>query len=77
MMRGAPGFACCGLHYGCATHKRVAAATQCTATLPLAHDAETRDSCCRYLISQGCDVDCQTTDGSSIVWVAANNGSVK
>jgi hypothetical protein len=33
--------------------------------------------CCRFLISQGCDVDCQTTEGNSVVWVAANNGSLK
>ncbi len=30
-----------------------------------------------YLISQGVDVDAQTADGNSVVWIAANNGSVK
>ncbi len=31
----------------------------------------------RYLISQGVDVDAQTTDGNSVVWIAANNGCIK
>lgn len=30
-----------------------------------------------FLISQGVDVDAQTIDGNSIVWIAANNGCVK
>jgi hypothetical protein len=31
----------------------------------------------RYLISQGADVDAQTTEGNSVVWIAANSGSVR